>query len=158
MRVMQISKPGGPFELVERPLPVPGRGEVCIKVEACGICHSDSLVKEGHWPGITYPRVPGHEYVGTIDSVGQDVVDMSKGTRVGVGWYGGHCWHCPSCRSGNFMMCSNGVITGIHRDGGYGEYVLASAAGVGARYRSGLSLAVDGGPLMCTAGCGDHDV
>jgi len=98
MRAMQVSKPGGPFELVERPVPQPGVGQVRVRVQACGSCHSDSLTKEGHLPGIKYPRVPGHEVVGTVDALGTDVPLFKQGERVGIGWYGGHCGYCNSCR------------------------------------------------------------
>lgn len=130
MKAVQISKPGGNFELVERPIPQPGRGEVRIKVEACGICHSDALVKEGHWPGIQYPRVPGHEIAGRIDAVGADVTQWKAGQRVGVGWHGGHCFKCEPCRRGDFIHCQFEKITAIHFDGGYAEYMLAPAEAI----------------------------
>ncbi|MGA1988452.1 MAG: alcohol dehydrogenase [Candidatus Sulfotelmatobacter sp.] len=130
MKAVQISKPGGNFEVVERPTPQPGRGQVRIKVEACGICHSDALVKEGLWPGIQYPRVPGHEIAGRIDSVGADVTQWKPGQRVGVGWHGGHCFTCDPCRRGDFVNCQFEKITGIHFDGGYAEYVIIPAEAV----------------------------
>ena len=130
MKAVQISKPGGNFEVVERPIPQPGRGQVRIKVEACGICHSDALVKEGFWPGIQYPRVPGHEIAGRIDAVGPDVTLWKPGQRVGVGWHGGHCFICERCRSGDFINCKVEKITAIHFDGGYAEYMIAPAEGV----------------------------
>jgi D-arabinose 1-dehydrogenase-like Zn-dependent alcohol dehydrogenase len=130
MKAVQISKPGGNFELVERPIPQPARGQVRIKVEACGICHSDALVKEGHWPGLQYPRVPGHEIAGRIDAVGPDVTKWKPGQRVGVGWHGGHCFICEPCRSGDFINCQNEKITAIHFDGGYQEYMVAPAEAV----------------------------
>ena len=130
MKAVQISKPGGNFEVVERPMPQPARGQVRIKVEACGICHSDALVKEGHWPGIEYPRVPGHEIAGRVDAVGPDVTKWKPGQRVGVGWHGGHCFICEPCRSGDFINCQNEKITGIHFDGGYQEYMIAPAEAV----------------------------
>ena len=130
MKAVQISKPGGNFEVVERPIPQPARGQVRIKVEACGICHSDALVKEGHWPGIEYPRVPGHEIAGRVDAVGPDVTKWKPGQRVGVGWHGGHCFICEPCRSGDFINCQNEKITGIHFDGGYQEYMIAPAEAV----------------------------
>jgi D-arabinose 1-dehydrogenase-like Zn-dependent alcohol dehydrogenase len=132
MKAVQISKPGGNFEVVERPLPQPGRGQVRIKVEACGICHSDALVKEGHWPGIQYPRVPGHEIAGRIDAAGTDVTQWKAGQRVGVGWHGGHCFICDPCRRGDFINCQNEKITGISYDGGYQEYMLVPAEAVAA--------------------------
>jgi len=132
MKAVQISKPGGNFELVERPIPEPGRNQVRIKVEACGICHSDALVKEGYWPGIQYPRIPGHEIAGRIDAVGADVINWKVGQRVGVGWHGGHDFTCESCRRGDFTVCQNGKITGITHDGGYAEYVISPAEAVAA--------------------------
>jgi len=116
-------------------------------VQACGICHSDSLVKEGHWPGIAYPRVPGHEVAGIIDAVGDEVADWKLGQRVGVGWYGGHCGHCESCRRGDFMTCGNGLVTGISFDGGYADYIVAPAQAL-AMVPSELS-AVEAAPLLC---------
>lgn len=127
MKAVQISKPGGNFEVVERPIPQPGRGQVRIKVEACGICHSDALVKEGHWPGIKYPRVPGHEIAGRIDAIGPDVTRWKAGDRVGVGWHGGHCFTCDRCRRGDFINCVNEKVTAIDFDGGYQEYMIAPA-------------------------------
>jgi D-arabinose 1-dehydrogenase-like Zn-dependent alcohol dehydrogenase len=130
MKAVQISKPGGNFEVVERPTPEPGRGQVRIKVEACGICHSDALVKEGYWPGIQYPRVPGHEIAGRIDKVGADVTQWKAGQRVGVGWHGGHCFVCDPCRRGDFIHCKFGKITSLHFDGGYAEYMIVPAEAV----------------------------
>jgi D-arabinose 1-dehydrogenase-like Zn-dependent alcohol dehydrogenase len=130
MKTVQISKPGGNFELVERPIPQPARGQVRIKVEACGICHSDALVKEGLWAGIQYPRVPGHEIAGCIDAVGPDVTLWKPGQRVGVGWHGGHCFQCEPCRRGDFINCAFEKITAIHFDGGYAEYMVAPAEAV----------------------------
>jgi len=131
MKAVQISKPGGNFEVVDRPIPEPGRGQVRIKIEACGICHSDVLVKEG-FPAIQYPRVPGHEVAGRIDSVGPGVTLWKPGQRVGVGWHGGHCFQCEPCRRGDFILCQNGKITGIHFDGGYQEYLVAPSEAVAA--------------------------
>jgi len=148
MRVAQISRPGGPFELVEREIPQPGPGQVRIKVQACGICHSDSLVKEGHWPGLQYPRVPGHEVVGVVDVVGPGVAQWKSGQRVGVGWHGGHCGYCDACRSGNFFGCSVALqITGISFDGGYAEYMVAPAIAL-ALVPEELSP-IEAAPLMC---------
>ncbi len=130
MKAVQISKPGGNFEVVERPIPNPSRGQVRIKVEACGICHSDVLVKEGVWPGIQYPRVPGHEIAGRIDAIGSDVTLWKPGQRVGVGWHGGHCFQCDPCRRGDFINCKFEKITAIHFDGGYQEYMLVPAEAV----------------------------
>jgi len=147
MRAVQVTSPKSPFELVERDIPQPGRGAVRIKVQACGICHSDSLVKEGHWPGISYPRVPGHEVTGVIDAVGPDVTGWKEGQRVGVGWHGGHCGSCLSCRRGDFITCANLQIPGFSFDGGYADYMIAPAAGL-ALIPDEIS-AVDAGPLMC---------
>jgi D-arabinose 1-dehydrogenase-like Zn-dependent alcohol dehydrogenase len=130
MKAVQISKPGGNFEVVDRPIPQPGRGQVRIKVEACGICHSDALVKEGYWPGIQYPRVPGHEIAGRIDAIGTDVTLWKPGQRVGVGWHGGHCFQCDPCRRGDFVNCQVEKITAITFDGGYAEYVVVPAEAV----------------------------
>jgi D-arabinose 1-dehydrogenase-like Zn-dependent alcohol dehydrogenase len=132
MKVVQVSKPGGDFEIVERPVPEPGRTQVRIKVEACGICHSDVLTKEGLFPGLQYPRVPGHEIAGRIDAIGADVTQWKRGQRVGVGWHGGHCFVCDPCRRGDFIVCQNEKITGISFDGGYGEYMIAPAEAVAA--------------------------
>jgi len=147
MRVVQISQPGGPLEIVERPIPEPGRGSVRIRVEACGICHSDALTKEGHYPGIQYPRVPGHEVAGVIDAVGADTPDWQPGQRVGVGWNGGYCGHCDYCRRGEFFACVTHQVTGVTYDGGYAEYMIAPASAV-ALMPTGLP-AVEAAPLMC---------
>ena len=147
MKAVQISKPGGNFEVVERPIPEPGRGQVRIKVEACGICHSDVLVKEGHFLGLQYPRVPGHEIAGRVDKVGPEVTPWKAGDRVGVGWHGGHCFTCNPCRRGDFIHCQNQKITGIHFDGGYQEYVVVPSEAV-ALMPEDLA-APDAAPLMC---------
>ena len=148
MRAAQIVRPGGPFEIVEREIPQPGAGQVRIKVQACGICHSDSLVKEGYWPGIQYPRVPGHEVVGLVDAVGAGVAQWKPGQRVGVGWHGGHCGYCDACRSGDFFACKVALqVTGISFDGGYAEYLVAPAVAV-ALVPDDLSP-VEAAPLMC---------
>src|SRR5438105_172568 len=127
MKAAQIGKPGGGWELVERDIPKPATGQVRVKVEACGICHSDALVKEGLWPGLQYPRVPGHEVAGHIDALGSGVTDWKKDQRVGVGWHGGHDFVCQQCRRGDFAMCTNRKVTGIDYDGGYAEYMIAPA-------------------------------
>src|ERR1051325_3615387 len=132
MKVVQVSKPGGDFEIVERPAPEPGGTQVRIKVEACGICRSDVLTKEGLFPGLQYPRVPGHEIAGRIDAIGADATQWKHGQRVGVGWHGGHCFVCDPCRRGDFIVCQNEKITGISFDGGYGEYMIAPAEAVAA--------------------------
>ena len=147
MRVVQVTQPKGPFELVERAIPEPGAGAVRIRVEACGICHSDSLTKEGTWPGIQYPRVPGHEVAGIIDAVGAGVADWTEGQRVGVGWHGGYCGHCDACRRGDFFACQLGQVTGITYDGGYADYMVAPASAL-ALLPAELS-AVEAGPLVC---------
>jgi D-arabinose 1-dehydrogenase-like Zn-dependent alcohol dehydrogenase len=147
MRVVQVARPGGDLELVERPIPEPGRGQVRIKVEACGICHSDVLVKEGFWPGLQYPRVPGHEIAGRVDAVGPEVAQWKPGQRVGVGWHGGHCFGCDPCRRGDFIVCRNEKITALSFDGGYAEYMIAPAEAVAAIPDG---LAVDqAAPLLC---------
>ena len=147
MKVVQVSKAGGNFELVERNIPEPGRYQVRIKVEACGICHSDAVVKEGYWPGIQYPRVPGHEIAGRIDAVGADVTNWKPGQRVGVGWHGGHDFTCEACRRGDFINCKNEKITGITHDGGYQEYMISPAEAVAA-IPDDLAAA-DAAPLLC---------
>jgi D-arabinose 1-dehydrogenase-like Zn-dependent alcohol dehydrogenase len=147
MKAVQISKAGGNFEIVERPIPQPGRGQVRIKVEACGICHSDALVKEGLWPGIQYPRIPGHEIAGRIDAIGPDVTLWKQGQRVGVGWHGGHCFLCDPCRRGDFVLCQNEKITAITFDGGYAEYMVAPAEAVAAMPDD--LPAAEAAPLLC---------
>jgi D-arabinose 1-dehydrogenase-like Zn-dependent alcohol dehydrogenase len=125
MRVVQVAAPGGPLELVEREVPSPGNGEVRIRVEACGVCHSDSFTKEGSYYGIRYPIAPGHEVAGRIDAVGPGAEPWRVGQRVGVGWYGGHCSHCDRCRRGDFITCRQGRVPGITYDGGYADYMIA---------------------------------
>jgi alcohol dehydrogenase/propanol-preferring alcohol dehydrogenase len=148
MRAAQVRAGKGPFEIVERPIPDPGPGSVRVKVQASGICHSDSLTKEGLWPGIQYPRVPGHEVAGIVDAVGADVADFKLGARVGLGWHGGHCGHCASCRRGDFVTCQVAArIPGITFDGGHADYVIAPAVAL-ARVPEALSP-TDAGPLMC---------
>lgn len=147
MRAVQVSSANGPFEVVTRDLPSPGPREVRIKVQACGICHSDSFTKLGAFPGIRYPRVPGHEVVGVIDAVGAEVPGWTPGTRVGVGWHGGHCGHCASCRRGDFITCASGQIPGITYDGGYAEYMIAPFVAL-ASVPETLSSA-EAAPLLC---------
>jgi len=147
MKVAQVSKAGGPFEMVERDIPAPGPGQVRIKVEACGICHSDALVKNAVYPGLQLPRVPGHEISGRIDAVGAGVAPWRPGQRVGVGWHGGHCFVCDACRRGDFILCQNEKITGISFDGGYGEYTIVPAEAV-ASIPDSLS-ADEAAPLLC---------
>jgi D-arabinose 1-dehydrogenase-like Zn-dependent alcohol dehydrogenase len=147
MRVAQLSGPKQKFEIVERPIPQPTPGTVRIKVDACGICHSDSLVKEGQWPGLQYPRVPGHEVAGTIDAMGAGVTGWSPGQRVGVGWHGGYCGRCSPCRRGDLWGCETGQVTGISFDGGYGENMIAPISAV-ARFPDEFPL-IDAAPLLC---------
>lgn len=148
MRAVQVARPNGPLEIVEREIPEPAPGSVRIKVQACGICHSDSLVKEAAWPGVQYPRIPGHEVVGVVDAVGRDVARWTAGQRVGVGWHGGHCGSCDSCRRGDFWACQKALkITGLTHDGGYAEYMIAPAESI-APVPQELS-AVEAAPLMC---------
>jgi D-arabinose 1-dehydrogenase-like Zn-dependent alcohol dehydrogenase len=145
-RAVQVSKPGK-MELVERELTAPLTNTVRIRVEACGVCHSDSLIFEGHIPGIKYPRVPGHEVTGVIDAVGDDVARWKPGQRVGVGWNGGYCGNCDHCRRGDFFACETGQVTGLTYDGGYAEYMFAPASAV-ALMPADLS-SKDAAPLMC---------
>ncbi|MBL8729204.1 MAG: alcohol dehydrogenase catalytic domain-containing protein [Planctomycetes bacterium] len=148
MKAVQVAKAGGAFEVVDRPIPTPGAGEIRIRVEACGMCHSDVFVKSGQFPGLALPRVPGHEIAGRIDAVGPGVDRRwQSGQRVGVGWYGGHCTACDPCRRGDFMACENGKITGITFDGGYAEYCVVPVQAV-ARIPDALSAA-EAGPLLC---------
>src|SRR5215831_1239305 len=147
MRVAQVSRPKGPFEIVERKIPEPAAATVRIKVHACGVCHSDSLTKEGGFPGLQYPRVPGHEVAGLIDAVGPGVPGWQPGQKVGVGWNGGYCGYCDHCRRGEFFACVRGQTTGVTYDGGYGEYVIAPASAV-ARMPAELPPA-EAAPLMC---------
>jgi D-arabinose 1-dehydrogenase-like Zn-dependent alcohol dehydrogenase len=147
MKAAQVSKPGGNFEVVERPIPEPGRAQVRIKVAACGVCHSDAIVKQSGFPGLQYPRVPGHEIAGRIDAVGAGVTQWKPGQRVGVGWHGGHCFVCDPCRRGNFILCQFEKITGISFDGGYAEYVVVPAEAVAAMPDD--LPADEAAPLMC---------
>jgi 2-desacetyl-2-hydroxyethyl bacteriochlorophyllide A dehydrogenase len=147
MKAAQVSKPGGDWEVVERPIPQPGGAQVRIKVEACGVCHSDVVVKQTGFPGLQYPRVPGHEIAGRIDAVGEDVTQWKSGQRVGVGWHGGHCFTCDPCRRGHFILCKFQKITGISYDGGYAEYVVVPAEAV-ASIPDALP-ADEAAPLLC---------
>ena len=147
MKAVQVSKPGGALELVERPIPEPGRGQVRIRVDACGVCHSDVMVKDGLWPGLQYPRVPGHEIAGRIDTVGADVANWKPGQRVGVGWHGGHCFTCDPCRRGDFILCQFEKVTAISFDGGYAEYMIAPAEAVAAMPDD--LPADEAAPLLC---------
>src|SRR5437867_10641812 len=147
MKAVQVPRPGGDFEIVEREVPQPGAGQVRIKVQACGVCHSDVLVKEGAWPGIQYPRVPGHEVVGVIDELGAGVTEWKKGQRVGVGWHGGQDGTCLACRRGDFRNCANLKIAGISYDGGYQQYMVAPVEALVAIPES--LGAAEAAPLLC---------
>jgi len=146
-RSMQVPAAGGAFQLVNKEFPDPAPGHVRIRVQACGVCHSDSLTKEGHWPGVQFPRVPGHEVAGVLDAVGPEVPVFKIGQRVGLGWHGGHCNYCTPCRRGDFMLCENQPISGIHYDGGYADYVIAPANAI-ALIPDDLND-VDAAPLLC---------
>jgi D-arabinose 1-dehydrogenase-like Zn-dependent alcohol dehydrogenase len=147
MKAVQVSKPGGDFEIVEREIPTPGAGHVRIKVQACGVCHSDVLTKEGYWPGIQYPRVPGHEVAGIIDEVGAGISAWKKGQRVGVGWHGGQDGTCRECRRGDFRNCRNVKVCGISYDGGYQQYMVAPVEAL-VSIPDSLSD-TDAAPLLC---------
>src|ERR1041384_1227523 len=147
MKVAQIPAPGADFQIIEREIPKPGAGHVRIKVQACGVCHSDVLTKEGGLPGIEYPRVPGHEVVGRIDEGGEGVSGWAKGQRVGVGWHGGHDGTCDACRRGDFINCRNQKIAGISYDGGYQEYMVAPVEALAAI--PDTLADVEAAPLLC---------
>lgn len=147
MKVVQVPAAGADFQLIERAIPEPGAGHVRIKVQACGICHSDALTKEGHWPGIQYPRVPGHEVAGVIDALGSGVATWKPGQRVGVGWHGGHDNTCSECRRGDFRNCRNLKVSGISYDGGYQEYMIAPVEALAAIPES--LNAAEAAPLLC---------
>jgi alcohol dehydrogenase/propanol-preferring alcohol dehydrogenase len=147
MLVAQIPKAGGPFELVQRPIPEPGAGQVQIKVDACGICHSDQIFKEGQWPGLKFPVVPGHEVAGRVTKIGAGVKLFKEGQRVGVGWNGGYCSECQPCREGEFPYCTTGATTAASFDGGYAEYMVAPETAVAAM-PEGIDP-VEAGPLLC---------
>jgi D-arabinose 1-dehydrogenase-like Zn-dependent alcohol dehydrogenase len=146
-RAVQVTGPGGPFQLIEREVPSPSEGEVRVRVQACGICHSDVLVKDGIIPGLPYPRVPGHEVAGVVDALGAGVDNWQVGQRVGIGWHGGYCGKCEPCRRGNFFACVWQQITGLTRDGGYADHVIA--------HHSALALIpdeltpIEAAPLVC---------
>lgn len=147
MRAVTVPSPGADFEVVEKDIPDPGRGEVRVRVDACGICHSDVFVKDGAFPGVEYPRVPGHEIAGVVDAVGEGVSEWEEGQRVGVGWHGGHCFTCGPCREGDFIMCENAKVAGMAYDGGYADYLVAPHEAL-ARIPDDLE-AVDAAPLLC---------
>lgn len=147
MRAMQVGEQGGDFELVEREVPLPGRGEALVRVHACGVCHSDSMAKEGAFPGVTFPVVPGHEIAGEIEALGEGVGGWETGQRVGVGWFGGNCGHCEPCRRGDFIGCENVGIPGITFDGGYADYVVVKSSAL-ASIPEELAHE-DAAPLLC---------
>src|SRR2546430_16862823 len=147
MTAVQISRPGAAFEVVQRDLPEPGRSHVRIKVQACGVCHSDVFGKEGHWPGLQYPRITGHEVAGVIDEIGSEVIAWKKGQRVGVGWHGKHCGQCVPCRRGDFIACQNLRITGFNDDGGYAQYMIASSVALALIPDSLMPIMA--APLLC---------
>ena len=147
MIVAQISQKGGPFELVERPIPEPGHGEVLIKIDACGVCHSDAIFKDGNWPGMKYPFVCGHEVAGRVEKIGAQFSRFKVGQRAGVGWNGGYCSHCAPCREGEFPYCTTGATTAVAFDGGYGEYMVAPETAVAAMPEE--LDPVEAGPLLC---------
>ncbi|HEX7838650.1 MAG TPA: alcohol dehydrogenase [Kofleriaceae bacterium] len=147
MKAVQVSRPGGDFEVVEREIPQPGPGQVRIRVQACGVCHSDAVTKEGQFPGISYPRVPGHEIAGVIDEIGAGVVGWKTAERVGVGWHGGQDGTCPACRRGDFVNCASNIVCGISYDGGYQEFMVAPVEAL-ARMPASLDAA-EAAPLMC---------
>jgi len=147
MKAVQVPRAGGDLQVVEREIPEAGPGQVRIRVQACGVCHSDVLTKEGLFPGISYPRVPGHEVAGTIDQIGAGVKDWNKGDRVGVGWHGGQDGTCLACRRGDFVNCANGLVCGVSYDGGYQEYMIAPVEAL-AHMPESLDAA-EAAPLMC---------
>ena len=147
MKAAQIKEAGSNFEIVDIEKPSPKANEVLIKVEACGVCHSDMFTKEGAFPGIDYPRVPGHEVIGIVEEVGNQVNNWKKGDRAGVGWHGGHCFECSACKHGDFVNCESAQVCGISYDGGYAEYVCVpkeAVAGVPDTLKS-----TDAAPLLC---------
>ncbi|MFL5290896.1 MAG: alcohol dehydrogenase [Myxococcales bacterium] len=147
MKAVQVSRANGPFEVVEREIPEPGPGQIRVKVEACGVCHSDAMVKAAAFPGMQLPRVPGHEIAGRVNAIGPGVIGWKTGERVGVGWHGGHCFRCNACRKGLFINCEQAKITGVTQDGGFAEYMVSPAEAV-ARIPEKLT-AVEAAPLMC---------
>lgn len=147
MKAIQVNSPGADFELVRKEVPEPKENEVLIKVEACGVCHGDAVTKEGHFPGIQYPRIPGHEVVGLIDKLGSDVLPWKVGQRVGVGWHGGHCFNCNACLRGEFGACEHSLTTGVSTDGGYAEYMVVRTEAL-ASIPDGLD-SMRAAPLLC---------
>lgn len=148
MIAMAVPNAGGKFERIERDIPTPGNDELLIRVQACGVCHSDALIVEGHWPGLQYPRIPGHEVIGTVEALGPNVSGWKVGDRAGVGWFGGSCGHCANCRRGNQFACLNGAgVTGGTRDGGYATHMVAATSAV-AHVPAELDE-VESAPLLC---------
>ena len=147
MKAVEVRQEKGSLQLVEREVPSPGSGQVLVKVQACGICHSDVFTKEGLWPGLEYPRIPGHEIAGIIEEMGSGVEGWKQGQRIGVGWHGGHCGRCEPCRRGDFVLCQRGLVPGISYDGGYAEYMIAPVEAL-ARIPEDLSD-VEAAPLRC---------
>lgn len=147
MKAVQVNHRGADLLLVEKELPEPQKNEVLLKVQACGVCHGDTIPKEGQFPGLQYPRIPGHEVVGLIKRLGPEVQNWKIGQRVGVGWHGGHCFHCPACRRGDFLGCESSLSTGVSIDGGYAEFMVARAEALVA-IPNGLS-SVEAAPLLC---------
>ena len=147
MKAVEVRQAKGSLQLVEREVPSPGSGQVLVKVQACGICHSDVFTKEGLWPGLEYPRIPGHEIAGIIEEMGSGVEGWKQGQRIGVGWHGGHCGRCEPCRRGDFVLCQRGLVPGISYDGGYAEYMIAPVEAL-ARIPEDLSD-VEAAPLLC---------
>jgi len=146
-RAVQVAGPGQPLTLVQRQVPAPASGHVRIRIQACGVCHSDSMTKEGHMPNVRYPAVPGHEVVGTIDALGENVLRFKQGQRVGVGWYGGHCRMCEPCRRGDFVLCEQAQVPGITYDGGYADYMIAPQEALASVPEELTS--VEAAPLLC---------
>ena len=147
MKSAMVTKPGEPFSLEDRPVPEPGPGEVRVQVHACGVCHSDHFIKDGLWPGLELPRVPGHEVVGIVDEIADDVTSFKRGDRVGVGWHGGHDGVCDKCLGGDFILCDNARVTGIAFDGGYADFMVAPAVAL-ARVPEGMDF-TEAAPLLC---------
>lgn len=147
MKAVVVSGAGSDFAAVEREIAEPGPDAVRVRIEACGICHTDRFVKDGGLPGLVYPRIPGHEIAGAVDAVGANVVGWRTGDRVGVGWYGDHCGRCRACRKGDYLVCDHGVVVGVNVDGGYAEYAVVPARSL-ARLPAELSAA-EAAPILC---------
>jgi len=147
MKAVQVKSPGADFDIVQKEIPVPGDNEILIKVEACGICHGDVVAKEGHYPGIKYPIIPGHEVVGIVNQIGSKITNWKPGQRVGVGWHGGHCNQCEACKKGEYGACEKALTTGLHLDGGYAEYMIARTEAV-VKIPDVLN-SIDAAPIIC---------